>query len=307
MTVSAFEGPLVSYGSRNAPGQGGSNNADLGPSAFYGGSGFVDPRGGYNVTKYGLYMLGGGESAVINQVPSAISAVNIAAAQAATAGTALTLVSSSGSGITVLSAATVVPPSQNSVPSGALAIDGVPAIINFGLTQLSSGKSKVSAYDPTKMIARNVRITSAGNDSAGTFLVSGYDVYGYPQTEQITGANASVASGKKAFKFIVSVTPAGTISGSNVSVGTGDLYGFPMLSSFWGDVDILWNSAWITANTGYTAADTTSPATNTTGDVRGTYGVQSASDGTKRLMIFCSPSLNNIALGTVGMFGQTPA
>src|SRR5579872_269019 len=307
MTVAAFEGPLVSYGSRSPLGQGGSNNADLGPSVFYGGSGFIDPRGGYNVTKYGLYMTGGGESAMINQVPSAIAANNIAASQAATAGTPLTLVSSSGAGITVLASALVVPPALNTIAVGTLAIDGAPAIINFGLAQVSSGKAKVAGYDPTTMLARNVRVTSAGNDSAGFFTVAGYDVYGYPQTEKITGANVGVASGKKSFKFVSSVTPGGTISGSNVQVGTGDVYGFPMLSSFWGDTDIVWNNSWITTNTGYLAADTTSPATNVTGDVRGTYAVQSASDGTKRLMVFCSPSLNNIALGTVGMFGVTPA
>ena len=39
---------------------------------------------------------------------------------------------------------------------------------------------KFQAWDPTKAISRNVRITSAGDDSGKTFAVVGYDLYGYP-------------------------------------------------------------------------------------------------------------------------------
>jgi hypothetical protein len=300
-------GPLVVYGSRNplGTGAGGSNNPDIAPSLFYGGANLFDPRAGYNVTKMGAIGMGGGEAAVINAVPSAISAVNIAASQ--TPGSAaLTLVSSTGAGITVVSTATTVWASGNVIPVNALAIDGLPGLVSFGLASVSNGYTKVSMYDPTKALARNVRITSGGNDSGITFLVSGADLYGYPQTEAITGANAGVASGKKAFKFIFSITPSGAVA-STASAGTGDVYGFPLLSSFWGDQTIFWNNASISANTGYLASDTTSPATTTTGDVRGTYAVQSASDGTKRLMMYVSPSTNNLALGITGMFGVTPA
>src|SRR6185312_3690541 len=183
---------------------------------------------------------------------------------------------------------------------------GPPALVSFGTNSEAGNYTYISMYDPTAAIARNVRITSGGNDSGITFLVAGYDLYGYPQTEQITGANIGVASGKKAFKFITSITPSAAVA-STASAGTGDVYGLPLLSSFWGDVDVVWNNACITANTGYTAADTTSPATATTGDVRGTYAVQSASDGTKRLMVYVNPSINNLALGVPGLFGQVPA
>lgn len=310
MGVSAFKGPIIGYGTRAPLGSGGSENPDLGPSMFWGGSGFIDPRAGYNQTKMGAIGIGGGESAVINAVPSAISAVNIAASQSP-GSSALTLVSTTGAGITVLTTATTVWSSGNVIPVGALAIDGLPGLVAFGLPSVSNGYTKVSFYDPTKAIARNVRITSGGNDSGITFLVSGADLYGYPQTEAITGANAGVASGKKAFKFVYSITPSGAVA-STASAGTGDVIGFPMLSSFWGDVDIVWNGNWVTASTGYLGADTTSPATSTTGDVRGTInvgtgGVGTPTNGTIRLMIFCSPSVNNIALGNVGVFGQTPA
>ena len=45
---------------------------------------------------------------------------------------------------------------------------------------------------------------------------------------------------------------------------------------------------------------------NTTGDVRGTYALQSASDGTKRLVLYVSPSVANLSNATnlpTGLFG----
>lgn len=302
----AFKGPLIVYGKR--PPLGNSNeNPYLAPSLVYGGVGLYDPRGGYNVTKAGALGLFAGDGASLNQVPATLAANNIAASQTPTANVALTLVSSTAAGITVLAAATVVWPSGNTIPSGALAIDGAPGLVSFGSNAEAGSFSPVTFYDPTKSIARAVRVHSVGADTSATFKVVGFDIYGFPMTETITGASGADANGKKAFKFITSVTPAGTLSGSAVTVGTQDVFGFPLLSSFFHDVLIYWNSASITANTGYLAADTTSPATSTTGDVRGTYAVQSASDGTKRLAMYVNPSVANIALSTAGMFGVQQA
>lgn len=305
MTKTALTGPIIAYGSRSPLGTGatGSNNADLAPSLLYGGFGFIDPRAGYNVTKWGAIGIGG-TSAIINQVPSTLAANNIAASQSPGSG-AINLVSTTGAGITVLAAALLVFPSGNLIPSGALAIDGAPGQVAFGQTQVSSGYSVVQFYDPTKAVARAVRLVSGGNDSGINFTVNGYDVYGYPQTQTLAGANIGTVTTTKTFKFIVSVVASGAVAGT-LTIGTTDVYGFPMLSSFWGDMDIIWNNANITANTGYLAADVTSPATASTGDVRGTYAVQSASDGTKRLMIFARPLVANLALGTAGLFGQPP-
>jgi hypothetical protein len=305
MAGTAFKGPLVVYGSRPPLGSGGSENPALAPSLFWGGASVFDPRAGYNVTKAGAIGISGGEGAVLNQVPSAISAVNIAASQSPGAA-AITLVSATGAGITVLATATTVWSSGNVIPVGALAIDGLPGLVSFGTNSEAGNYTYISMYDPTKSIARNIRITSGGNDSGITFAVVGADLYGYPQTQTVTGANAGVAVTTKTFKFIYSITPSAAIA-STVTVGTGDVYGFPMLTSFWGDQSVVWNNGNIAANTGYVTADTTSPATGVTGDVRGTYAVQSASDGTKRLMMYVNTSVNNIALGSAGLFGQTPA
>lgn len=302
MGVSASKGPLVLYGQRPPLGNS-SENPDAGPSMAFGGWGVYDPRVGYNVTTLGaIGWYGVGPITVVDQVPSQISTVAMAAAQAPTAGTALTLVSTTGAGITVLAAASQVWASGNIIPVGALAIDGAPGLVQIGSALPATGNTRLRWYDPTKAIARNVQIASVGNDSGATFTVAGYDLYGYPMTEAITGANVGTAVGKKAFKFISSITPSGTLSGSNVSAGQGDVYGFPLQVANWFYATVYWNGALITASTGFTAAVTTSPATSTTGDVRGTYAVQSASDGTKRLQMAVE-----LQVGLIGSQGITQA
>lgn len=312
MARTALTAPCHTVAQRN-PGQFGAGSLvqpDSAPSLAYGGGiGLLDNRMAYNKfnnvapgTITGASVVGWYDTAVvINAVPSTISAVNIAASQSPGAG-AITLVSSSGAGITVLATAFTAMPSMNTIPVGALAIDGNPGYQIFG------ARDRTGFYDHTKFLARNVRIVSGGNDSGITFTVSGYDVYGYPMTETITGANAGTASGKKAFKWVTGVTHTGSVAGT-VTIGTGDVFGFPLRADSFGYVYIIWNNTAVTASTGFTAADTTSPATATTGDVRGTYAVQSASDGTKRLEI--GITLNVVALNqtpiTNGIFGVTQA
>lgn len=291
--------------------QGNANNSpDAAPSLSYGGGiGLQDSRLPWN--KYNSVAAGSATAPaiigwydtamVINAVPSQLAANNIAASQSP-GSSALTLVSSTGAGVTVLSSTFTAIPSMKVIPVGALALDGNPGYQKFGI------RDRTWFYDQTTFLARNVRITSGGNDSGITFLVSGYDVYGYAMTESITGANAGVASGKKAFKWITSITPSGAAA-STVSAGTGDVYGLPLRADSFGYVYIIWNNSAVTANTGFLAADTTNPATSTTGDARGTYATQSASDGTKRLEI--GITLNITALNTTplsnGAFGVPPA
>lgn len=299
-----IDGPLIVYGDRNAQGVGatGSNNAHKAPSLAWGGVGLFDPRGQYDRIRYGaLGFLGSTDIPVIDAVPSAISAVNIAASQSPAAG-AITLVATTGAGITVLAAPLTVWPSGNIIPVGALAIDGPPGLVTFGRPQLSSGNTVVSLYDPTKALARNVRFTSGGNDSGITFTIVGNDVYGYPMTCTTTGANVGIASSLKCFKFITSITHSGSVAGT-LTIGTGDVYGFPMRVDTQGYFSIVWNATFVTATTGFVVPDATTPATALTGDVRGTYAVQGgASDGTKRLQVFITPSVANVGTN-VGLFG----
>jgi hypothetical protein len=142
-------------------------------------------------------------------------------------------------------------------------------------------------------------------------LISGYDVYGFPMSQLLTlPTGATKTTTTKCFKYINSIVPqaASLDTTHNYSFGTDDTYGFPLRSDLFYagatpvDTQIWWNGAAISATTGYAAAVVTSPATTTTGDVRGTYNVQSASNGAKQLVIVQAPSLPNTASAT-GLFG----
>lgn len=248
---------------------------------------------------------GGAEPMVANYVPSAIATANIAALANVTNGTAMTLVSSSGAGITVVTpAAPAVFYANRITVTAGCAIDGLPSYQLFG----TGGNSTTGFYNRATCVGRCVSVTGSASATGGNFLISGWDIYGFPMTQLLTAAaGATTANTTKAFKVIKSVVPQFT-DAHNYSVGTADVYGFGILASFWGDVAVVWNNQNITANTGFTAAVTTSPATNLTGDVRGTYAVQSASDGTKRLQIFVVPSLPSITTNaTTGLFGVLQA
>jgi len=174
------------------------------------------------------------------------------------------------------------------------------------LAQPFGQSNSISLWNPQAMVARAVSVTGSSSATGGNITISGYDIYGVPMSEVIAApASATTVNGKKAFKYISSVVPAFT-DAHNYSIGTTDIYGFPLRSDNFGDVAINYNATGITANTGYTAAVTTSPATTSTGDVRGTYALQSAADASKRLVVrqFITPA--NIGSIT-GLFGVTQA
>lgn len=301
MTITAYTGPVLTIASTGVPAN---QNPEHGPSAFMYAAGLLDPRAPFTYypgQDFGAptYAFMGAGYMVVDQAPSTISAVNIAASQSPGAG-AITLVSSSAAGITV--GQSIVRSDTGATVTGLLAIDTKMTPVTFGQA------GTIRAWDPTKAISRNVRLTSGGNDSGITFTVSGYDVYNYPMTETITGANAGVASGAKAFKYISGVTHTGSVA-TTLTIGTGDVFGLGLRVDRFAYAEITWASAKITANTGFVAAVTTSPATALTGDVRGTYAVQSASDGTKQLQVKIIPSVANLAATSliIGLFGVTQA
>lgn len=302
MGITAFTGPLVTFG--QAPIS--DYNANRGPSLFDVGSGLLDPRPQftYDGLRFSgnIYGFGGlSHLPTLQAVPAVLAVNNIAASQVPVAATPLTLVAATGAGITV--GQTITRSDTGVLVTGLLAIDGPSGGLPFGSGATGSG-GPVNLWDPSKLLARAVRIVSAGNDSAATFVVRGFDVYWNPMVETITGANAGTATGKKAFKYIASITPAGTLSGSAITVGTTDIFGLPLRADFVSETEINMADAWITAATGFTPAVTTNPATAITGDVRGTYALQTASDGTRRLALFQTPLIANIA-SVVGLFGQT--
>lgn len=313
MGLSALSGPLVIHGP--SPSNSAANQSvlpitpDAGPTSVFGGVALFDPRfsykGGAGTENNALFAISAalnGGYLSIDQAPSTVTTQNIAAAAATTTGTNLTLVSSSGAGITVLASALTIPQTGNIVPSGALAIDTAPALVYFG-----NNKSTAIA-DPTKAVARAIAISATSGAAGGNFLISGYDLYGYPQTQLLTVLSSPTGTTSttttKAFKFISSIK-ANVTDTKSYSVGTADVYGFPLRSDKLAYTTITWAGTPIVSSAGFVAA-VTSVATNTTGDVRGTYATQSASDGTKSLQIFQDLSPANIST-IAGIFGVTPA
>lgn len=302
MTITATDGPLITIGAESALGSpttivgatgapgpyvsGVSENPDAGPNAFFAGSMFKDMRyrykrggGGVQAGGYPNQALGfiDQQLATIDLVPSSIATANIAALAAPTLNIPMTLVAVSGAGITVETAAQTILATGNVVPTGVLRIDAVPGWVSYGASGAMRGWNCAA-------VGRAVSLTSASNLSGLNFTIRGYDVYGAPMTQTLAGPNNNTVNTTKCFKWIASVTPSATNAGT-VSVGTADIFEFPLLVRRFSQVEIWWNEAAITANTGFVTADTTSPATVSTGDTRGSYAVQSASDGVKRLEV----------------------
>ncbi len=168
--------------------------------------------------------------------------------------------------------------------------------------------------DSSQSIARGVVVTcSSASGVGGNIVVNGYDIYGQVMNETVAIAPASsvTAYGKKAFKWINSVTPAFTDATYNYSIGTSDVFGFHFRSDKWEYANVFWAGAFMTSSTGWNVYQL--PAS---GDVRGTVqtsaigggsGIGStASNGTvsslaitgNRLAIFQSLPLYNMIRGT---------
>ena len=134
-------------------------------------------------------------------------------------------------------------------------------------------------------VPRNVTLTSAGDASATSFTVTGYDVYGQRMTQTLVGPNATTVGTTKAFKEVVSIVTSGALATAS-SAGFGDAFGLPFRVT---DAGYLARVGWagvLAENAAtFVAAVQTSPATATTGDVRGTITPASASNGARRLVL----------------------
>ena len=290
-----------------------SSNPDAGPNTYYGGVALKDAY--YRYKEGGGALVDGGypnqvlgfisnDCFAASLIPSAISTTNIAALQAPTLNTKLTLVNgTAGLGITVVPAGGLtVLNTGNFIPAGTLQIDAAPSWTGFGTSGAIQGWAGAA-------VGRCISLTSASNLAGINFLVSGYDLYGWPMTQLITGPGAGLTvNSLKAFKWIASIVPSGTNAGT-VSVGTADILEFPLRSDYWHDLTLYWNEALQTSNAGYIAAVTTSPSTNLLGSPRGTYALPSASDGVKRFALYqmLGPARLNNSPPSVGMFGVLPA
>ncbi len=307
MTITAFSGPVVTFPESTGTATPSGQNPEAGPSMFAHALGVLDLRGPFTYVpgqNFGKQTSGWIADAcqTIDQVPYTATANNIAGAQTATASTALTLRSASATGITA--GVTITNALTGATVTGLLAIDSAMTTVSFG----SAGTIQI--WDPTKALARNITITSNANDTSGVYTVRGYDLYGFPLSEAITGANGTsgttaVSSGAKAFKYVASVTPTGTVNSTAVAVGVGDVVGLPLRADRFSELLLTLGNTSIIASTGFTAAVTTT-ATTTSGDIRGTYSLQTASNGVLRFTAKQFPLPSNVS-STAGLTGVTQA
>jgi hypothetical protein len=243
MSIDAHAGPIGTFRSNllGSIGTGSANeNPEAGPCFFHLGQGLLDSRvpftyqPGQNFGAQTSMWLANSKLQCVDQVPSALSFNNIATSAQAVSGTPITLVTSSGGGITVSTSITRA--DTGATVTGLLAIDTAMATVAFGQA------GTIQPWDPTKAISRAISVTTNGDDSGATYTVAGYDVYGYPMSEAITGPNNTTAYGKKAFKYVASVTPSGTINSTSTTIGTSDIYGLPLVASRIPYVEAWWGA-----------------------------------------------------------------
>lgn len=180
----------------------------------------------------------------------------------------------------------------------------------------------IALFDTTQATARAISYTAAAAATYTTATAVGYDVYNQRMTEQVTLSAGSTVNGKKAFKYVQSITLSGGSADTThaYSIGTLDILGFSVRSDFWEYMNLFVAGTFISTNTGYVVPDATSPATSTTGDVRGTYALQTASnwDGTtanwgtaRKSAFFASIPVYNMVgannLNYATLFGTTQA
>lgn len=306
MARTAFTAPahVVLQRSPGSYGAGSSVSPDAAPSLCYGGGGLLDTRMQYNrFNSLGFGALAGvvgwvsdGTAIVLDFTPPAAATANIAALANAVSGTAMALVTTSGAGVIVTSSALTTFPFATVIPSGTLAMGSQMGYLTLGI------RDQTAFYDPTKAWSCVVQITGVASGTGGAFLVKGWDIYGQPMSETITATSgATSTNGKKAWKWIASVTPQFS-DAHTYSVGTTLISGFNLAADVAGYVDIWVSGSGYTTNATVTAADATNPATTITGDVRGTTTLTAA-----RTVIEIQPSTARLTTVPIsqGMFGIT--
>jgi hypothetical protein len=243
---------------------------------------------------------------VIDVVPATLAPAAFAAAQVPVAGTPMNLVATSGAGVIVPTAPVQMFPGGQLVPVTGRFVQAIPVYNKFGF-----GKQQAYAYDSATMLERCITVTSVGNDSTATITLTGVDQYGYLMHQTMTMGNAVAVTTTKAFKALLSAVCSGTLSGSNVSIGTADVFGVPFYAAQQSQIYGYWNNLVLYGTGTFVAGVTTIPSTFLTGDTCGTWAPASASDGTKRLTMSQRPwlpQMTNPAYGlNQGLFGVTQA
>lgn len=284
MGITAISGPTINFGiTQSSSGAVGDYNDQRGPSLFDLGQGMLDPRSFFNYSPgsavtdqvYGFYH---SPVAVVDYIPFAAdsSAIYRSTTGAPVAGTALALVAQSSVG----SFQTTIIAPETGLAVSVIALDSTAATLNFG------NAGTVAIWNPNAGTGRALTVINTSNANAETYIVNGRDAYGIKMSETISASTTSTGSGqgKKAFKYISSVTPstATTISATGVRIGFTDTFGFPILAGYLGMTTVQMSTSPLVPSTvvltsaNSVLGSTVATATATTPDARGTYTASAA-------------------------------
>lgn len=326
MGITANSGPMFVYGlTQSSTGQVAEYNEERGPSLYDLGTGLMDPHYQYGYTPgsgVGTQVKGlWDQRGIVDYTPftAGASAIAISSVNAPVSGAALTLAPKSSNG-TFLT--TIVAPETGAAVS-VVALDSTAATLNFG-----SGGT-VAMWNPAAGTGRAIAVlTSCANTNSEVYIVRGRDMYGFKMTENIVGSTTSsgTGTGKKAFKYIQSVTCSTTVTvtSTGVSIGMTDIYGLPLKAAYPHGITVqvssvgptTANNITLSTSVNFTVASTNASQTATTGDVRGTYTSSIAGNFTTvaasaavRLTIYQPVTVQAAALVTASdvsaMFGAT--
>lgn len=316
MAITAYSGPIFQYGTVLSStsgdgifGQDMEHNDQRAPMFTDLGDAMMDPRSAYGyqpgsgvtVHTLGFYQ----NQATVDFVPSPSTGASagqfVTSTETSTSFTTYTIPSTVGVSSNGIISTTIIAPETGKVTGTLLAIDSTSAFVTFG----SAGTA--AAWLPGGGTGRAVLITTSSSGDLGTWSIAGRDMYGYKMTETIslaegtTNSSGYTITGKKAFKYISSITNCTTPTSTGVSIGFSDKFGFPLAVPYVGynTVVNLNSSSNNTAIAVLSTADvilaSTATATSTTGDVRGTYKSTTGTNGVIRLQMVITPAASAAA------------
>jgi hypothetical protein len=148
------------------------------------------------------------------------------------------------------------------------------------VTNMIVGAYAVANANPGDGLDRNITVAVTADgaaDTMGTILITGTDHNGEVITETITPVVNTTVSGIKAFKTVTNVVGAGWVTNGNeddITVGFGDVVGFPVKMVDQEVYKVIWNQAIATPTMKY------SPEIS-----KCTLALTTAADATKKLLV----------------------
>jgi hypothetical protein len=188
MSISAFSGPVVSFGSSASSTS--ESNPEAATSLFFAGAGILDPRPFYAYSPGQDFgsdtagWLGNDGVNTLNVVPYTKSNVAIAAAAVTVANTPMTLVSSNSSTTGVAVAQSITRADTGATVTGLLALDGITSVTGY----ISNGVSGTSGTILTVTASTTVGPLTIGMVLSGTNITVGTYITGYGPTTAAAGS-----------------------------------------------------------------------------------------------------------------------